>query len=311
MSGLGDAIDQAIAEQEGVDPRLKKLEQLSRELHSEGIEFRVDRGEVYVGRTESSFNVEIKTSEPERLRLGVVSDTHLGSTYEQLTSLRDFYRRAEDAGVDAFLHAGDLTQGTPKMHRGMEHEVHLHSCDGQVGYASYVYPKSTKRTYMITGNHDDSWINESGTNVVRLLSQLRDDIEYIGRDSCYIDIGGLKIYIAHPDGGQTYAKSYKAQKLVEAIPEREEVRLAILGHYHTYGVFKIQNTQVVMQPCFQGQYPWLVRKGLYPTIGGHILDIRFDEKQIVEFTHTLVEYPERHHDWDKDISYEYSRPSGA
>lgn len=312
VSGLGDAIQEAVAEEEGKDPRLKKLEVLARELHEEGVDFRVDRGEVYTGRSELNFSATVEIEQPkEHLRLGIVSDTHLGSVYEQLTHLKDFYRRAEDEGVDAFLHAGDLVQGTPRMHRGMEHEVHLHSSDGQVGYAVDVYPRSEKKTYVITGNHDDAWINESGTNPVRQFANQREDIEYIGRDSCYLDINGLRTYIAHPDGGQSYAKSYKAQKLVEALPEREKVQLAIMGHYHTYGVFKIQNTQVVLQPCFQGQYPWLVRKGLYPTIGGQILDIRFDEENIVEFSHTLIEYQEIKQDWDRDVSLAHQRPSGA
>lgn len=313
MSGLGDAITEAVAEQEGSDPRLKKLENLAKELHDEGVDFRVDRGNLYVGRNEATYNYDVNVipAKKQKLVIGVVSDTHLGSSYEQLTALNDFYHQAEEAGVDFYLHAGDLVQGTPKMHRGMEHEVHLHSLEGQVAYAADVYPRVSKPTYMITGNHDDSWTNESGVNVVRQLSNLRDDIEYVGRDSCYLTINGLRMYMVHPDGGASYAKSYKAQKLVEALPEREGVQLAIVGHYHTYGVFKIQNTVVVMQPCFQGQYPWLVRKGLYPTIGGQILELEYDDERITRFSHTLYEYDEREKDWDRDISYKHARPSVA
>jgi predicted phosphodiesterase len=313
MSGLGDAIDEAVAEEQGVDPRLRKLEGLAKELHQEGIDFRVDRGEVYVGRNADSYNAEIDLppSKKQRLLIGVVSDTHLGSSYEQLTALKDFYQQCEEAQVDFFIHAGDLVQGTPKMHRGMEHEVHLHSVDGQIEYAAEVYPKASVPTYMITGNHDDSWTNESGINVVRRMAMLRDDIRYIGRDACYFSVGGLRMYVVHPDGGSSYAKSYKAQKLMEALPEREGVQLAIIGHYHTYGVFKIQNTVCVMQPCFQGQYPWLVRKGLYPTIGGQILELEYDDTTITRFSHTLIEYDERSQDWDRDISFKHARPSAA
>ena len=312
MSGLGDAINEAAAEAEDKDPRVRKMEELARELHEDGVDFRVDRGQVYLGRSEAEDQaIDLVTNVKNHLKLGIVSDTHLGSSYEQLTALKDFYDLAEADGVDAFLHAGDLIQGTPKMHRGMEHEVHIHSADGQINYAVDVYPKVSKTTYMITGNHDDSWTNESGINVVRRVAQERDDIEYIGRDSCYFEINGLRTYIVHPDGGSSYAKSYKAQKLVEALPERERVQLAIIGHYHTYGVFKIQNTQVVMQPCFQGQYPWLVRKGLYPTIGGQILDLEYDDDRIIRFQHTLYEYDEKTQDWDRDISFKHSRPSVA
>jgi len=313
MSGLGDAINEAIAEEQGVDPRLKKLEDLARELHQEGIDFRVERGETYLGRDENTYEADlrIKHEESGHLKLGLVSDAHLGSSYEQLSALHDFYRIAEEEGVDAFLNAGDFVQGTPKMHRGMEHELHVLSAEGQIGYAVDAYPRSSKTTYAITGNHDDSWTNESGINVVRQIAAQRDDIEYIGRDSCYLNIEGLRAYIVHPDGGSSYAKSYKAQKLVEAIPTKERVQLALIGHYHTYGVFKIQNTVCIMQPCFQGQYPWLVRKGLHPTIGGIILDIWYDDDEVTRFSHTLIEYPEKSKDWDRDLSYKHSRPSVA
>lgn len=313
MSGLGDAIDEAVAEEQGVDPRIKKLQYLAKELHGDGVEFRIDRGELYIGHSEDSYraDIHVESKDKDHIRLGLVSDPHLGSSYEQLTALRDFYRIAEEEGVDAFINAGDIVQGTPRMHRGMEHEVHVQSCDGQMGYAAEVYPRSSKTTYMITGNHDDSWINESGVNVVRRIADQRPDLEYIGRDSCYLTIEGLRTYVVHPDGGTSYAKSYKAQRLVEALPERSGVQLAIMGHYHTYGVFKIQNTVVVMMPCFQGQYPWLVRKGLYPTIGGVIIDLYYDDDVVTRFSHTLIEYPERPKDWDYDISFKHARPSVA
>lgn len=36
-------------------------------------------------------------------RIAVVSDTHLGSKYQQLTSLKEFYKYAADKGCEASL----------------------------------------------------------------------------------------------------------------------------------------------------------------------------------------------------------------
>ena len=311
MSRLGDSIDDAAAEAAGKDPIVARLEKLASELWDSGVDFRVVNGQVYLGDRERESEAKVDIGTSSNIKIGIVSDTHFGSRFEQLTALRDFYRRAEDQGVQAFIHAGDVTQGTPKMHRGMEHEVHLLSADGQIGYTLDVYPESDVPTYFITGNHDDSWLNESGTNVVRQVCASRENFHYLGQDACYLNMDGLRIYVVHPAGGLSYAKSYKPQKITESIPIRKRTQLVIIGHYHTYGVFKVQETQAVMQPCFQGSYPWLIRKGLYPTVGGHILEMEYDEDRIRTFSHTLIDYTEVDDDWDRDASAAHQRPGAA
>jgi predicted phosphodiesterase len=308
--GLEEDFLKAEAEATGKDPKLLAVEKAVEDAHSSGLDFRVERGQVFVGGDHRDNEYVLDLESKDEMVIAIASDTHFGSKYEQLSALEHFCEEAVKRGADAFLHAGDLVQGTPKMHRGMEHEVHIHSADGQTRYAAEKLPETGKPWYIITGNHDDSWINESGTNVVRQVAALRDDVTYIGQDSCYLTVNGLRCYIVHPDGGVSYAKSYKPQKITEAIPIRSKTQLALIGHYHTYGSFVIQSTHALMLPCFQGQYPWLVRKALYPTIGGLILHLRFDEERIVEFTHTLITYDEIKNDWDFEASHRLDNIGG-
>jgi len=321
MGELKDRVDEVRADLAGKDPRWLRLEDMVAELAGEGYDFSVLDGNVIVGNPDRTHEYHADVLPKGRASLAVISDTHFGSTYEQLTALRQFIAEADDHndgdGVDAILHAGDLTQGTPKAHRGMEHEVHLRSVDGQAGYTAEVLPRSRHGTpyYVITGNHDDWWLNESGANVVRMVSNRRDDVRYIGQDACYFTLKGeeadLRTYLVHPDGGQSYAKSYKPQKLTEAIPIDSRTQLAIIGHYHTFGVFEVQKTITIMQPCFQGQYPWMVRKSLYPTIGGIIIDIEFDEGAVSRFDWSLRKYPELTEDYDREASARWQRPGGV
>jgi len=316
---LKDSVDEVRAEQMGRDPRWVRLEDLVREMAHEGHDFSVLDGELRFGNPDRTHEYQAEVLPEGKTSLAIISDTHLGSNYEQLTALREFIDEADDyndgRGVDAILHAGDMTQGTPKMHRGMEHEVHVRSLEGQVGYSAAVLPHSRHGTpyYVISGNHDDSWTNESGANVIRQIARLRDDVRYIGQDSCYFTMQGdddveLRTYLVHPDGGQSYAKSYKPQKLTEAIPIDSRTQLAIIGHYHTFGVFEVQKTIAIMQPCFQGQYPWMVRKSLYPTIGGIIVDIEFDDAKVKRFDYSLRKYPELREDYDHVESAKWQRP---
>lgn len=320
MSDLKERMQEQEARSRDVDVRWVRLEELAKELHADGHDFGVRHGKVTKGLQERMGHSEIGLDFTDHLSLGIVGDTHLGSRFEQLTALKDFYQQCDDhndgEGVNAFIHGGDFVQGTYKMHRGMEHEVHLLSAEGQVGYSVDVYPKSRHgtKTYAISGNHDDSWINESGVNIIRQIGSRRDDIKYIGRDAQYLSLKSpdgdreLRLYTVHPAGGMSYAKSYKPQKITEAIPIKEGTQVACIHHYHTYGVFEYQETVALMVPCFQGQYPYLVRLHLYPSIGGIILDVDFDDDRVRRMTHTYINYPELADDFDLEVSTRWQRP---
>src|SRR5690606_14435634 len=49
--------------------------------------------------------------EASTFRIALIADTHLCSTHQQLTALREFYRRAADAGCRRVYHAGDVIAG--------------------------------------------------------------------------------------------------------------------------------------------------------------------------------------------------------
>ncbi len=305
-----DEIRELQAEDDGTDPRLAKLEALARELHAEGHDFRVEGGRVAMARRDRDRETSVDLG-TEHIRLGIVSDTHGGSRFEQLTALRSFYAYADTQKVHAFVHAGDMTQGSDKMHRGMELEVHAHGSEAQVGYVVLTYPKSKRRgitTHVIGGNHDDSFLNDGGINVVRQIAAQRPDINYVGQDAAYLTLGALRSYIVHPDGGGSYAKSYKPQKLTESLPLDRAVALLLIGHYHNYGCFRWKDTISLMLPCFQSQYAWLARKALHPDIGGIIADIWMDDTgRIARFRHELVGYQPLDEDWDAEASQRAGR----
>lgn len=283
---------------------LQTLEEAAARLHAQGIDVRVENGRVGVGIPDRDRELSIDLGK-DHYRIGLVSDTHGGSKFEQLSALRAFYDYAEGEGVDFFIHSGDVTQGADQMHRGMELEVHAHGAEAQVAYVAATYPRVSVPTYAIGGNHDDSFLNNGGANVVRQIASQRPDIRYVGQDAAYLDVGALRTYVIHPDGGGTYAKSYKAQKIAEALPAERNVNLLLIGHYHQYGSFRQKNTHVLMVPCFQSQYAWLARKALSPDIGGIVADVWLDDAgRPARISHELVSFNPVENDWDRDVSHE-------
>lgn len=306
MDPLESEVAAEQAKLDGKDPRLAELEQKAAELYAAGVDFRVEGGRVIQSAQDRDRDRETAlTFDSNTIRLGIVSDTHGGSKFEQQTALHEFYRFADECEVDAFIHAGDLTQGPDEMHRGMVHEVHAHGADAQVDYVAQTYPRSEREapTYVISGNHDDSHLKQGGVNVVRRITQQRPDLVYLGQDAAYLTLNGLRTYVTHPDGGGAYAKSYKGQKFSESLPVEKDVRLLLIGHYHNAVNFWQRRTKVYQLACFQSQYAWLARKGLHPDIGGLVLELIFDDSGAIhEITHRERRFEPRENDWDHVVS---------
>ena len=320
MSLLDDAkIEQA--KQEGRDPRVLALEEVVADLHAKGIEFRVENGRVHVLdhaiAREDTHRFDLGK---DHFRLGIVSDTHGGSHYEQLSALKAFYAYADGTGghpedgsdigqpVDAFLHAGDWTQGSDRMHLDQPYQVHVHGADQQAAYVTETYPRSARegvKTLGIGGNHDDSFLKDGGINIVQRIAAQRPDIEYLGSPSRYLSIDGLNAYMVHPRGGMPYAKSYRLQKINEQLPVGRQIVLNLMGHLHSYALTQDHGITAFMIPCFQSQYGWMASGGLHPEIGGIILDVWLrDDGGVGRIRHELVRFERRERDWDQEVSHQ-------
>jgi predicted phosphodiesterase len=218
--------------------------------------------------------------EGESYRFGVVSCTHLGSKFQQLTYLSNFYRHCQDKGIKVMLHCGDLVDGI-KVYKGQEFELFLHGLDAQVNYAIEKYPKMENggKTYVIDGNHDYSFVAEVGGDPLPKIASARPDIEYLGAYGAYPIIGPLKTYIQHGARGMAYARSYRLQKNIEGFAPESKPDLYFLGHYHV-GCYlpEYRNVFSAMVPCFQSQTPFLRRLGLYPEVAGLIVEVTVNDR---------------------------------
>lgn len=242
-------------------------------------------------------HVEIDAPKRGTVRFGVVSDTHLGSKYQQLTYWRRFCDTAREWGAQFMLHAGDAVDGTHKMHRGMEFEQFVHGFEGQGRYAVDKWPELLNKRgkalpqYAIGGNHDGSFFSDVGANVLQLIADNRDDVEFLGAPAATFHIGGLQIYMLHPDGGPSYARSYRLQKIVEQLPADTKPHVLMAGHWHvTSHVPGYRSVEAFALPCFQSQTPYLRRKGLAPVIGGALFEMEYSERGLEDLTTKWVLY---------------------
>lgn len=212
------------------------------------------------------------------LKFGVVSCTHFGSLYSNITGIRNFYSEAKRQGCKFVLHVGDVLDGY-KMHKGMEFEQSEIGWDAQAKKFEDVAP-SLLPTKFITGNHDESLKKLAGLRPGEELARRRTDWEYLGSCSgrVVLDAGHGKsctVDLMHPGGGSSYALSYRSQKLVESLEGGTKPDILLIGHYHkaewlpTY-----RNVCVIQAGCFQWQTPFMRDLALAAHVGGWIVSVK-------------------------------------
>jgi len=231
-----------------------------------------------------------------RLRIGHVSDTHLCSKYQQLTILHTAYKVFEEEKVDFALHYGDLSGGSPRMHRGFKDELFLQDVDDQHEYIVEQYPITKKfKTYIIGGGtHDSIWAKDVGYNFVKNFCKERTDIIYVGDVEGNFRLKGEKNQLLHrlihPSGGVPYAKSYRGQKVMEGLIAeavaviRSNIRASQvlphtvgMGHLHIQDYFIDGGVHCFLVPCLQSRTPYLKQKGLFPMVGFMITEYQYDD----------------------------------
>lgn len=234
----------------------------------------------------------------ERIRLALVSCTHLGSRYQQLTALREFCAFARTRKVHAFVHAGDITDGPVSRHRN-PHEVFKHTYDAALDYACEVLPRTGKPWYVISGNHDDWWLEDGGPELGRALAERRDDVTYLGRSLGYLAFGETRIEVVHLNTGSAYAYSYKLQKHVEALSVQRRPHVAIVGNFHKWCSLWYRNVLCIQLPSFQAQTPWMAGKSLVSEVGGVIVDVGLAPKGLAPVVSIDVvwTFEPREEDW--------------
>lgn len=224
--------------------------------------------------------------------IGIVSDTHLNSIYQQMTVLHDIYKLFDDRETDFNLHAGDLVDGVD-MYKGHRQEIFKHNASQQKDYVVKHYPKSRRntKTYIIGGQHDFSFYKQNGYDIVEHVCEKRKDLKYRGMFAAQFKVKGIPIELQHPGGGLAYAISYNPQKMAESVSGyilsimRNDPKgymkipaLMLVGHYHVpMHLPNYMGMDVATLPCTQMQTRYLQQHKKIPYVGCCIAEVWLDE----------------------------------
>lgn len=219
----------------------------------------------------------------KKFKIGIISDTHIGSIYENPAIVESLYKVFKNRRVDAIYHAGDMLDGF-NMFKGHEFEVHALSLDEQVKLVVNNYPHiEGVNTYFITGSHDLSWHKKVGLDPGDLIIKDRPDLKYLGREERDIELcEGIIFRLFHPGKGAAYALSYHPQKYADSLSGGRKPNILVIGHYHKAEHLPCyRNMDIIQAGCTQSQSPFMRRNNLAAHLGGWILEGRIDREHLL------------------------------
>lgn len=278
----------------------REIQRITDLIRSSGMEPKEFRHMVLAMRNYKSrqFSTHKHDFSGKRIRFGVLGDTHFGNKWTDKQFLSDVMREMKKEKVEAVYHTGDLLDGPWQRHKNVL-EQYAHGLDNQVDDFVRDFPDRGVPVYVINGNHD-LWYTDAGSgNPARMISERRDDVEYLGDSEAMIKFGKVEMMLSHPNDGTSYAYSYKGQKFIESLVKMEEKvpNLIMQGHYHKIFYMNAAGTNYFCTGATIRQTPWMRGKKIAADIGAWIIDIHKNSKgELVKLSQTLLPHKGNKHE---------------
>lgn len=231
----------------------------------------------------------------EKIKIGVISDTHIGSLYSNMELLNMLYKVFKKEKVQSIFHVGDMVDGDGN-YREQHYEQNAVGFDAQLEMVLKEYPDIGIKTYFIEGNH--AFKRLGGAIIGKNISACRKDLVFLHElEADYVfkskKGGQVVMRMIHPSGGSSYALSYKPQKIIESYSGGNKPNLLLIGHFHKAFYMPVyRNVFCVSAGTTQRQTPFMKSKGLAAHQGGWILEFYINKKGINQFKAEWIPYYE-------------------
>ena len=216
-------------------------------------------------------------SEPWHLTFALLSDTHFGSKQCARDELWEFYDRAKDKGVEAFVHCGDIVDGCG-VYKGQQFEQDRVWFEDQLQDIKENYPDVGIPTYFIGWNHDENFLKANWVNICKAIETVRQDLINLWFYDATIDLNWILINLHHGWWSLSYAKDYKMKKYIDSMPVEWQPDIFALGHYHTALYDLHRGIHGFMPGAFLKKNLLAKRFNLWNTIWARVIEAEKNEK---------------------------------
>lgn len=242
-------------------------------------------------QTNTSKSIEKIINDRWHLKFALLGDTHIGNKQHAKRELNDFYKRAWDAWVDAFIHCWDLVDWSWHVFKWQVYELENVWYDEQLKAVVNDYPYyGDIKTYVLGGNHDEDFLKQTWANIIKNIATLRDDIIDMGFYDARIKLNGVDINAHHWWKSQAYAKSYHMQKLIENIDPRDQPDIFASWHRHDSLYASYRNIHSFLVWSFLKQNLLAKRFNLGTTIWWRIVEVNLKDDWSSDIEMKFIEY---------------------
>ena len=237
------------------------------------------------GVDKSTINKKVIDFDGEVFTFCHVSDTHIGGNCFKPEWWDACIKECEKQNIDMMFHTGDITEGMSNRAGNVYELTHI-GYDSQKEYAINQLAKCSFPVYIIDGNHDRWYIKSSGALVVKDIAQALENVEFIGHDEGNVLINGVTIRLFHGEDGNSYAVSYRIQKVVESFTGGEKPHVLLLGHCHKQCYLFDRHIHCLSGGACSSQSSWMRSKRIVNHAGFWIVRMVIGKKGICSFSPT-------------------------
>ena len=215
----------------------------------------------------------------EHIKLLLMGDTHLCNKNDRLDILRYLYFKAEDDNIDLILHSGDFTDGYPLID-GYEKILKEKTFNGQLEYVISEYPMYSNKTLLVSGNHDEYWYKKSGKDILKEITDVRNDITYLGSNRRDILLGNIHIKLMHGNPNPYIGSKFKPIRYIKELDKKPNILHT--GHLHCSYNDKIGNTYYFRNASLMNKTPYTESRGYKCEKSVYWLDLYLDDNKNLE-----------------------------
>ena len=225
----------------------------------------------------------------ESTKIMLISDTRIGSIYQQTTILNDLYIKAKQMGVKYVFLTGDVVEGMYSGAKSIYNStLHQYGYEDQADYVASCFPQVDGiTTYFITGEHDLSFLKtKEKIDIGTLIASKREDMIYLGPKRKKVKFttsdrkGEISLYLQHAKGNVPYTISYKPQQKISAMRNEDKTDILVTSHFAACDSFLRRGVRSYQVPTVVATTDEMkdATTPVYNTVGGWIVNLEKDKK---------------------------------
>ena len=240
---------------------------------------------IYMGDIEyhEKNTYDFETDDNNEFKFIAISDTRLGSKSQQLSILNDIYKIGYEIGYNNVILCGNISAGLYRLTDLYAESNFINDTEGQINYIVNAFPEiEGMTTYFITGKIDDKHLKQEKISIGRRISEQRDDMIFLGENSCDVNIDNVTMQVLGNKLGKTYTVSYRTQQQIDSFRSEDKPEILLYGGLLQMEKFTYRNVRCISIPSVCATTKEMTEKRFSNTIGAWYVTVKTNEKGLLE-----------------------------